>query len=61
MNLREKCGTTGLGDRSSSEQGSRSTDGINAISISSGDFYVTFGRSKVVNSVDCEWINDPQS
>ena len=49
MNLREKCGTTGEMGRSSSEQGRRSTYGYNAISISSGDFCATFGRSKVVN------------
>ena len=35
--------------RSSSEQGRGSTYGINAISISSGDFCATFGRSKVVS------------
>ena len=35
--------------RGSSEQVRRSTYGINAISISSGDFCATFGRSKVVN------------
>tara|TARA_Y100001935_G_scaffold3740_1_gene2966 strand:- start:34208 stop:34399 length:192 start_codon:yes stop_codon:yes gene_type:complete len=32
---------------SSSEQGRQSTDGFNAISISSGDFCSTFGRSKL--------------
>jgi len=34
--------------RSSSEQEKTSTHGYNAISISSGDFCATFGRSKVV-------------
>ena len=48
-----------------SDYGNKDVDAFllvyNAISISSGDFCATFGRSKVVNSVDCEWVNDPQS
>ncbi|GEM_PF-2809223 len=49
MNLREKCGTNGVEESNNSEQGQQSTYCINAISISSGDFCATFGRSKVVN------------